>query len=201
VVGAVVLAGGTSRRFGSDKLAADLLGRPLLHHVLDGLVAGLPADTELIVVGPPRSLPHRVTVVREDPPGGGPAAGLVTGLQAALARGAATAVVVPGDAPGAGAGAGLLLAALDESGADVVVALDATGREQPLQLALTRAGAESLIAAAGSGRGMGESARALVARLAPPALGVLLPPAAAADVDVPADLRAWGDRLDRNQPR
>ncbi|MDV6331617.1 nucleotidyltransferase family protein [Asticcacaulis sp. 201] len=34
---AVVLAAGLSRRFGGNKLAADLNGKPVLRHVLDGL--------------------------------------------------------------------------------------------------------------------------------------------------------------------
>lgn len=192
---AVVLAGGGSRRFGADKLEADLHGQPLLHHVLAGLVAELPGPLDLILVGPPRPVPYAAAQVREDPPGGGPAAGIVTGLAAARRIDADVIVVVPGDSPAAGAGAALLLHALGETNAEVVVGTDATGREQPLQLALTRAGAAALIAAAGSGRGAGASARALVARLDPPAVRVALLAETVADVDVPGDLEAWAARL------
>ena len=46
----VVLAGGRSRRFGTDKLAHEIDGRTLLAHTLDAL----PVDAEIILVGPPR---------------------------------------------------------------------------------------------------------------------------------------------------
>jgi molybdopterin-guanine dinucleotide biosynthesis protein A len=45
---AVVLAGGESRRFGTDKLAADLQGLTLLERA----VSELPTDADLIIVGP-----------------------------------------------------------------------------------------------------------------------------------------------------
>jgi len=51
---AIVLAGGSSSRFGSDKLTADLNGEPLLHHAIRA-VAGV--CTEILVVGPPTGLP------------------------------------------------------------------------------------------------------------------------------------------------
>ena len=76
----VVLAGGESRRFGSDKLAADLDGRTLL----DATLASVPAGLPVVVVGPARPVRRDVRFVREDPPGGGPAAALVAGLTAAL---------------------------------------------------------------------------------------------------------------------
>jgi molybdopterin-guanine dinucleotide biosynthesis protein A len=191
----VVLAGGASRRFGSDKLDAQLAGRPLLEHVVAGIGAATPAGADLIVVGPERPLPMPAVFVRENPPGGGPAAALVTGLEAALRTEAARIVVAPGDSPAAGAGAATLLAALDRARAEVVVGTDSAGREQPLQLALTRSGAEALLRAAGDGRGHGASARALLARTTPAPLRHRIDEEAHADVDVPGDLDAWADRL------
>ncbi len=102
---AVVLAGGESRRFGADKLAHPIDGRPLLDHTL----AGLATDWQVYLVGPPRRTDREVVAVREDPPGGGPTAGLIAGLRAALADGAEIVLVVPGDAPLAGAAARLML--------------------------------------------------------------------------------------------
>ena len=49
--GAIVLAAGLSRRMGSNKLLADLHGKPLVTHVVDAIAAaGLPAP--IIVLGP-----------------------------------------------------------------------------------------------------------------------------------------------------
>ncbi|MCY7400749.1 MAG: NTP transferase domain-containing protein [Nocardioides sp.] len=76
----VVLAGGTAARMdGVDKAGVELGGRTLLEMAIE---AFLDAD-EVVVVGPdgvPTSRP--VTTVREDPPLGGPVAGLLTGLDA-----------------------------------------------------------------------------------------------------------------------
>jgi len=184
---AVVLAGGSSRRFGSDKLAAELSGRSLL----DRAVEGLPPGLTVLVVGPPRPLSRPARFLREDPPGGGPAAAMVTGLREALAAGAPTVLVLPGDAPHAGHAAGQLLRELVDSGAAAVVATDATGFDQPLQLALTRKAALALVEAAGVEGAHGGSARALVNRLDPPARRVALATEAHFDVDTPEQLQAW----------
>ena len=101
----VVLAGGRSRRFGTDKLAHEVAGRSLLAHALDAV----PDDADIYLVGPPRPAARPMVVVREEPPGGGPAAALVCGLRAALEAGADLIATLPGDAPRAGATAVVLL--------------------------------------------------------------------------------------------
>lgn len=185
---AVVLAGGQSRRFGSDKLQQALGDASLLDRAMEGL----PDDASVVVVGPPRPLRRPVDFVREQPPGGGPAAALVTGLVAALAAGADWIVVLPGDAPRAGHAAALLLNVLRKSAAvAAVVGTDASGFDQPLQLALGHAAAQALVAAAGPDRASGGSARALVNRLDPPALRHQLPLEASFDIDTPDQLRTW----------
>lgn len=190
-VTAVVLAGGESRRFGSDKLSAVVDGMTLLDQALDGL----PSDWLVVVVGPERLVRRPVQFVREEPPGGGPAAGMVTGLRAALTAGGEQVVVLPGDAPRAGHAATALLAVLSRSPtAQAVVATDAGGFDQPLQLALRRGAAAALVAAAGPERGQGGSARALVNRLTPPALRWSVPVAEHWDIDTPAQLTAWAQR-------
>lgn len=184
---AVVLAGGRSSRFGSDKLEARVGGASLLELTL----AGLPADAEVIVVGPVRPLSRPVHFIREEPPLGGPAAALVAGLRRAGEFPADPIVVLPGDAPGAGVAAGVLLAALERGSADVVVATDADARVQPLQLALRPSGAVRLLDAAGTDAGRNAAARRLIDALDPPAERVVVPAIGSFDVDTPGQLADW----------
>ncbi|WP_322920746.1 molybdenum cofactor guanylyltransferase [Nocardioides renjunii] len=76
----VVLAGGTAARMdGVDKASIELDGRTLLAHALDALVDAV----EVVVVAPTAVPTERpVTTVLEDPPRGGPVAGLLTGVDA-----------------------------------------------------------------------------------------------------------------------
>lgn len=185
---AVVLAGGTARRFGRDKLAEPLGAEaPTL---LDAALAALPAGLEVLVVGPARPTVRAVRFVREEPPGGGPAAALVTGLRSALAAGAEVVAVLPADAPRAGRAAVQLLDRLTSSGDQAVVGIDAEGREQPLQLALSASAARRLVAAAPGG-GHGASARALLRSLDPAATPVGLRPDVLFDIDTLDQLAAW----------
>ena len=196
-VWAVVLAGGESRRFGSDKLEARLGSLRLLERS----ISELPADVRLIIVGPVRDqliAPGRpISYVREDPPGGGPAAAMIAGLASVLtdARSDDLVAVLPGDTPAAGRAAAYLLSTLRADPLAVgTMGVDGGGREQPLQLALTRWAAERLIAAAGPERGSGASARALVTTLGEGLRGVTLPPELHADIDTTADLDRWHQR-------
>ncbi len=80
----VVLAGGTAARMdGIDKGAVELHGRTLLELAVDAFV-----DAGEVVVVAPESVPtaRPVTFVHEDPPRGGPVAGLLTGVDALLRR-------------------------------------------------------------------------------------------------------------------
>ena len=78
----VLLAGGTAARMdGIDKASIELGGRTLLEICLD---AFLDAD-EVVVVGPRTVRTTRpVTFTVEDPPKGGPVAGLLTGVDMLL---------------------------------------------------------------------------------------------------------------------
>ena len=78
----VLLAGGTAARMdGIDKASIEVGGRTLLEICLD---AFLDAD-EVVVVGPRTVRTTRpVTFTREDPPLGGPVAGLLTGVDMLL---------------------------------------------------------------------------------------------------------------------
>jgi molybdopterin-guanine dinucleotide biosynthesis protein A len=91
----VVLAGGTAARMGGvDKASIELGGRTLLAWALDATVdAG-----EVVVLGDWVRTERPVTFVREDPPYGGPAAGLLAGLDV-FARPPRQVVVLAVDMP------------------------------------------------------------------------------------------------------
>jgi molybdopterin-guanine dinucleotide biosynthesis protein A len=102
---AIVLAGGAASRFGGDKLAAELRGRPVLHHAL--LAVDAVADGIVVVVGPedpaptwPAGLRAEPRLARDAVAHRGPLAGIATGL-AWLAPPADDdlALVVAGDMP------------------------------------------------------------------------------------------------------
>jgi molybdopterin-guanine dinucleotide biosynthesis protein A len=127
----IVLAGGTSRRFGSDKLAALL---PDGDSVLEHCLSGIPDDWPVVVVGPSRVVPPsvagRVRFVRESPPGSGPLAGVAAGLAEVTTE---VVCVVAGDTPRAGKVLPQLVAALEaEASVDAAVMGDGEGQENPL---------------------------------------------------------------------
>jgi molybdopterin-guanine dinucleotide biosynthesis protein A/uridine kinase len=186
-VAAVVLAGGQSRRFGADKLAATVDGLSLLDRSLDAL----PAGVELIIVGPERATVRPARFVREDPPGGGPAAAMIAGLRVALSQPLDAILVFPADAPRGAESAALLLGRLRADRAYAVVGIDGRGRDQPLQLALSSEAAEALVRRAGPQAGAGESARTLVSWLEPAVVRHPLNGALAFDIDTAEQLRLW----------
>lgn len=115
----VVLCGGTSRRFRSgDKTAAALAGTT----VLDRLLTDLPPDWPVTCVGEARPTQRDVRWCRENPPLGGPVAGIAAGLEGVTLP---VVVVLAGDQPFAGGLVSSLVAALAvaESRLDGVVAL------------------------------------------------------------------------------
>lgn len=80
---AVILTGGTGVRLGGvDKASIEIAGQTLLEHALTATAV---AD-EVVVVGPQVPTSRPVTWTREDPPGGGPAAGMLAGLDALAFR-------------------------------------------------------------------------------------------------------------------
>lgn len=117
----VVLTGGSSTRLGIDKSTVRFAGRTTLEHTVAIL------DVPIIVVGPDdQGLP--VLRVQEDPPGGGPAAGIAAALPFITSP---VMGVLATDMPFSLAA---LKRAVDHVTADVdgCVLIDATGREQYL---------------------------------------------------------------------
>lgn len=75
---ALILTGGKSSRFGSDKSQA-MIGR---NSLLNQLLVTLPENIEVVVVGPhSNDAPRHVSYVRESPIGGGPVAAIDEGLK------------------------------------------------------------------------------------------------------------------------
>ncbi|MDO7868331.1 molybdenum cofactor guanylyltransferase [Nocardioides jiangxiensis] len=78
-LGAIVLAGGTAVRMGGvDKASIELHGRTLLEYALDAVTDA----SEVVVVGAWVPTERPVTFTREEPALGGPAAGILAGLDA-----------------------------------------------------------------------------------------------------------------------
>lgn len=125
---AVVLAGGAARRLGgADKPALRVGGRSLLDRVL----AACDGAAHTVVVGPRRPTVRPVHWVREDPPGGGPLAGLAAGLQQVRAE---TVLVLSADLPFMSRETvrALLTVPPGQEGAQLI---DVQGRTQPLAAA------------------------------------------------------------------
>jgi len=135
-IGAVVLAGGRSSRFGKDKLAEPIHGRPMLEHAIDAVLA---VADDVVVVGSPGSAIQasgRIRIVIDPVAFEGPLAGLATGLRA-LDGDVDRAVVVGGDMPTlVPAVLHRLLAALDDSSLAVLADDE---RARPMPLAIHRA--------------------------------------------------------------
>jgi molybdopterin-guanine dinucleotide biosynthesis protein A len=195
---AIVLAGGRSMRFGRDKLAEPVDGRPLLHHAIEA-VRAVALELDIVVVLAPGAAPHLpagVRAVHDAMAYEGPLAGVVVGL-GALAPSTERVLVVAGDMPDLVPD---VLRAMDARlQADATVQLvwleddrDATNRPRPLPAMVRR---EAALLAADALLANGERRlRALGDRLVTHVIESgtwrALDPAAATlrDVDVPEDL-------------
>lgn len=191
----IVLAGGRSSRFGSDKLVARVDGERLLDRAAAALAE---VAAEIVVVTepgasrePPMAGSVPVRVVADPEPFGGPLVGLLAGLEAASEP---IVVVIGGDMPSVVPAVMRLLAArlVNDPSRDAAT-LEARGRLVPLPIAL-RTGAAT--AAARRLIGDGERRLRAIAERLPTAVlseGEWRPldPGGTTlrDVDEPADLR------------
>ncbi|WP_298887271.1 NTP transferase domain-containing protein [uncultured Serinicoccus sp.] len=184
----VVLAGGRGERLGgADKAALVVGGRTLLERVLDAELGG-----RVVVVGD-TPVPAGVDRTLENPPGGGPVAGIAAGLAALDARPAPRPAVWVAicavDQPQAAGLLALLRARLPRVGAgvDALCPSDGTGRRQWLLAVYRRAGLEAALRSIGEARHA--SVRSLVADLR---WGdVEVDPGQLGDIDTWEDLRRW----------
>lgn len=120
----IILAGGEGRRMGGvDKAAVALNGRTLLDHLLDEL-----GDAHHIIVVSPHDIAG-VSTTTEDPPLGGPVAGIAAGATGLATTERFTAVLAV-DAPHSARLLPRLQAAIGD--ADVAVTVARDGWIQPL---------------------------------------------------------------------
>ncbi len=152
-IGAIVLAGGRSARFGRDELVEPIDGRPLLHHAIAAVQA---VADEIVVVAAPGEdppIPEGARLVHDAVAFEGPLAGLSAGL-GSLDPAIDRVVVVAGDMPSLRpAVLTRLVAALGPS-VDVAL-LEVSGGSVPLPMAVRRAAAleaARLLLAAGERR-------------------------------------------------
>ena len=128
----VVLAGGRSTRFGGDKLAAIHRGIPLLHHAV--LRLGEVCPEVVVVIAPgasevPMPFGANARFVRDAREGGGPLAGLLSGLEGVSTE---LVLVAGGDMPDLSTAVLLeMLRVAGEASADAV-ALQDGDRFRPL---------------------------------------------------------------------
>ena len=198
----VVLTGGGSRRMGRDKATLRVGGASLL----DRTLAGIPADVPVVVAGPPVAVnrPH-VRFVQEDPPGGGPVAGLDAALPLVTTP---VVVVLATDLPLVGTWPVVLAGALadDEGEAapfDGVLAEDASGRRQQLCAAYRVDALRDAIAAEGTAHGA--AMRSVVARLHTSAVRAINVSGTTEvdptwDIDTPEDVQRLTELLDQTRP-
>jgi molybdopterin-guanine dinucleotide biosynthesis protein A len=193
-ISGIVLAGGRSTRFGSDKLAALVDGRPLLHRSLEALAA---LCAEVVIVGPhdrppqaPPALAVSVRLTRDDTPAGGPMVGLAAGLREAAWP---VVIVAAGDMPTPSLGVLRLLVDCVQDGALASGLLEGD-RLRPLPCALRRSEALDVALSLGAGVALRELLRRLDCRGIPePAWRALDPDGRTLrDVDRPADLEGLG---------
>ena len=166
--------------------------------LLDIAVAAV-APARTVVVGPHRELPPGLLQTRENPPGGGPAAALVAGLELL-----ATAVA-PAEGNGAGPGGELIavvaadLPGIDPSAfADLAAAVVAAALDGAVLV--DRHGRSQYLAGVWNRHALLRAARlrpswhgVRLSDLLEPLIGARLPadPSVSADLDTPADLLEW----------
>lgn len=176
----LILAGGRSRRFGSDKARYPVEGRPMIHRVYDVLaeVAGtvlLSTGSDVVVTDLP------VRVVEDLVPGAGPLAGMQAGLRVVETP---WLLVVACDLPFLTTAALQQLIAERAPDVDAVVAATPAGRAQPLCAVYRCTIRPQVDAALESGR---FAVHALLDRL-PHVRYVTLPEAVLRNVNRPSDL-------------
>lgn len=161
---ALVLAGGEGRRLGGVSKAELRIGA---RTYLDRALEAVGAAERRVVVGPPELARPGVPTTLEDPPLGGPVAGIAAGLDHLGAAGAPWVAVLACDVPRAAGLLPLLTAALAaDPAADGAVVVDGEGHRQALVGVYRRGALAAAVAAlADDGGTRDRSVRSLVGGL------------------------------------
>ncbi len=187
-LGAVVLTGGTGSRLGGvDKSSIEIGGITLLEKAITATVSA----EEVVVVGEQVLTSRPVTWTREDPADGGPAAGLLAGIDVFLVPPelvCVLAVDMPRVTPSTVAR--LVDALTEDDQADAAVVVDEHGRQQTLA-GVYRYSALMSARPANREHEHGLSIRNLVSALR--TIGVRAVGEEARDVDTWEDLRALNE--------
>jgi len=155
-VSIIVLSGGTSARFGSDKSQAKIAGKSLIALIL----GSIPSEFKVVIVGEDPKIKNSLyQCVHEDPMGGGPLAGFKTGLAACESE---LVALIATDMPFASARVLNLLNFMREHD-DAVMYVDAEGFKQPLAALYRSQSVERALA--DMGEVQGKSMRELVSHL------------------------------------
>jgi molybdopterin-guanine dinucleotide biosynthesis protein A len=152
----IVLSGGTSRRFGSDKSQAKIAGKSLIAIIL----GSIPSEFKVVIVGEdPKIENSQYQCVLEEPIGGGPLAGFKAGLDASESE---LVALIATDMPFA---SGLVLNLINSIRAndDAVMYVDAKGFKQPLAAVYRSASVKRALA--DMGQLDGKSVRELISHL------------------------------------
>ena len=196
-VAAIVVGGGGGERLGGvSKPDLTLGGVRLIDRVCGALLEACGAGC-VAVVPPAVRVPYGVRRTLEDPPNGGPLAGIDAGLRALSVGGDILVVVVSVDAPGVGAFLPALLEPALGEGSDGRIAVG--GDPEPFDqylMGVYRAGAlrrviDEAVARRGNVRGMG--VRRVLRALALERVDVSAD--VCRDVDTPEDVAWWGAHL------
>jgi len=176
----IVLTGGASTRFGSDKSAALIAGQSLIARIL----TSIPDEIDVIIVGPdPVVAGRKYECVQEQPVGGGPVAGFAAGLAICTSE---IVALIATDMPFAVTQVINLINSI-KAHDDAVMYVDDDGFKQPLA-AIYRVQAVEM-ALKSLGNSAGKSMRDLILHLTVCEVGMSKEVAdSLRDIDTPADL-------------
>jgi molybdopterin-guanine dinucleotide biosynthesis protein A len=191
----VVLTGGRSRRMGRDKATLEVAGQTLLARTVEQV----PPEVPLVVAGPQVTLDRSgVTFVQEEPPGGGPVAGLDAALAAVFTP---IVVVLATDLPFAGRLPAELARSLRGSPQDTHAVLAAGPDGRPQQLCAAYRADALRDAVVANGPAAGAAMHRVVERLRTSTIGALAVDDGADatwDIDTPEDALRLAELLARS---